>query len=512
MKKRSLLKRIAAIAMSAAMVLGMATAAQADTGIDDSKAVTLIIKKTDEQKNPIAGVEFAYQKIGEIGEVVIGTETTTPESVLGYRITNQNVKTVLVSNGLVELKADSQYYDAGEIQKILKEVVDKTDKGDKAKIEAEATNKMPLTGTDGQTTVPEKDGDVLEQGLYLVVEKSAPAGVTAFCDPFIVSLPLYNANGTWEYNVVASPKNTVEGQPVVDKKVVDDDGKEILDPSTLVGETVKFEVTATVPSGAGTLSKFNIVDTMSKGLTFAEPVVVMGYKDETDKVGTNITNLFTTTDTIDEQGKTEILISCKEPDTSLKNVYKKVVVTYSATVNDNALTIDKVNNKVGLDYDNTPGIDTDTDTVEVPVYGYKFTKVAGDNKTGLEGAKFELYSDSDCTKKVQMYDVNGNKIDSISSQEDGTVIFYVKDINTNDTYYLKETQAPNGYTSLKDPIEIKISESTKLVSQINIVNTKGFDLPQTGGAGTIIFTVGGIAIMLGAAFLLIRANKKSKAN
>ena len=512
MKKRSLLKRIAAIAMSAAMVLGMATAAQADTGIDTAREVSLTINKTDGKENPIAGVQFAYQKIGNIGEVSIETETATAKSVLGYQITNDTIKDILVKKGLEELKTDSGYYDASEIQRVLKEVVDE-DKAGKTTIEDQATVNMPLTDSEGKTTVPTQDGDRLEQGLYLVVEKEAPAGVTAFCDPFIVSLPLYNADGEWVYDVVASPKNTVEGQPVVDKKVVNDDGKEITDPSTLVGEIVNFEVTATVPSGVGTLSKFDIVDTMSKGLTFKDgSVVVKGYRDGNDTNGKIITDLFNSTPTSGDEGVTNILISCKDADTNLKNVYKKVVVTYSATVNKDALTIDNVNNKVGLDYDNTPGIDTSTDTVKVPVYGYKLTKVAGDNKTGLVGAEFKLYSDKDCREPVQMYDATGKEIESVASQKDGTVVFYVKGIDTAATYYLKEMKAPDGYTLLKDPIEIKISESTKLVSQINIVNTKGFDLPQTGGTGTIIFTVGGIAIMLGAAFLLIRANKKSKAN
>lgn len=46
-------------------------------------------------------------------------------------------------------------------------------------------------------------------------------------------------------------------------------------------------------------------------------------------------------------------------------------------------------------------------------------------------------------------------------------------------------------------------------SEYEIKNTKLSALPSTGGIGTTIFTIGGVIIMIGAAFLFFRNRKRS---
>lgn len=92
----------------------------------------------------------------------------------------------------------------------------------------------------------------------------------------------------------------------------------------------------------------------------------------------------------------------------------------------------------------------------------------------------------------------------------------------------------NGYTLLSKPIKITLLPQYEgetptgiLVYKINdgedqpttsvnprlafteITNNKGFSLPETGGMGTYLFTIGGIVIMAGAAFALIAMKKRA---
>ena len=53
--------------------------------------------------------------------------------------------------------------------------------------------------------------------------------------------------------------------------------------------------------------------------------------------------------------------------------------------------------------------------------------------------------------------------------------------------------------------EVKIND---IILEFTVINGKGFDLPVTGGMGTMLFTILGLGLMIGAATLVITMRKK----
>ncbi|MGN1404013.1 MAG: LPXTG cell wall anchor domain-containing protein, partial [Ruminococcus sp.] len=117
----------------------------------------------------------------------------------------------------------------------------------------------------------------------------------------------------------------------------------------------------------------------------------------------------------------------------------------------------------------------------------------------------------------------------------------------DDTYRITEVRTDNGYTLLKEDIEVVISqaETTALCDDVDgsvehhlltasakvdgnpvtmladggsanaeapltVVNTRGFDLPETGDNGTMMFTIVGILLMAGAAGMIVLTLRKKR--
>lgn len=208
----------------------------------------------------------------------------------------------------------------------------------------------------------------------------------------------------------------------------------------------------------------------------------------------------------------------------------KLVITYTATLNDNATTEvnDKETNKATFDYSFYPYVENShkqkTDTVDVTTFAIKIDKyVAGSPTTKLANAKFDLYRTATTeetsergTETIPHTNVQGIKLESdLVTDNNGSATFKKYEANnTKYDYYLVETQAPNGYNILAKAVKVNFTdaEATNGVYTVEVSNSSGITLPITGDEGIVIFTVIGIALMAGAVILFVLFHKKAKAN
>lgn len=221
------------------------------------------------------------------------------------------------------------------------------------------------------------------------------------------------------------------------------------------------------------------------------------------------------------------------------NKGKNFTVTYYAKVNEKAVVETK--NSAKLEYGNEPGNTTMTTPSEVTTPTYPLDiKKTDTQSTLLAGAKFRLYKN-----EVDAKAANDNAIKVTGSDGNYTVAVDQKTEKNMDmvtlanevasgynlrlnglaagNYWLVEKEAPAGYNKLTAPIKVTITQNgdNKLewtVSKndsleddkiIDIKNTTGTILPGTGGMGTILFTVVGIALVLivAASFVISRRKR-----
>ena len=338
----------------------------------------------------------------------------------------------------------------------------------------------------------------LEYGYYLVF----PYGATEVINPnaSIVSLTTTKPNAT--VNVKAT-------YPTI-KKEADDTSVE-------VGQTVTYTIKGSVPDTTGYVSyTYKVSDSMTSGLTFNKNVTVT----IKDKSYTNVTVDY---DTVSNGFVLNINGLVGNTDITVGD---EIVITYTATVNEAAINSVQTN-KAKLEYSNNPKTDGlgETPEIEVVVYSTKITvtKVDGtDNNVKLAGAKFRLLN-SDKTKYYVATMKDGKLVVSwTTNAADATV--YTTDANgvvefkglEDGTYYLEETEAPEGYNKLTEKIEVKISHSAvKVDSTITATNTEvanysGTMLPETGGMGTKLFVIIGTMMALVAGLVIVTNKRMAK--
>lgn len=335
--------------------------------------------------------------------------------------------------------------------------------------------------------------------------------------------------------------------PTVDKKVqVDGTGKDATDAK--IGDTLKFTLTSTIPDmSAYNTYTFNFKDTLSKGLTFGQ----------VDSVKVGDTALTTDTDyTVAtapaDNGKTLLTVTMKNFKNQQANVGKKITVTYTATLNKDAVVGGAGNvNSATIQYSNNPSTngtgESEPSKVRVFTYGFTVDKYTGknydDTATRLAGAEFTLahkggtaisfvkVADNATTNAVYRVAKAGETATTttITTPANGKVDFQGL---KNGEYTLTETKAPAGCNKLASAIGVRVdgqndgTDTTNATVTITYDNNNGSDydqtasngvipvhnksgvtLPGTGGMGTIAFTVIGVLVIaLGVAWTLKRKN------
>lgn len=350
------------------------------------------------------------------------------------------------------------------------------------------------------------DFSTTEPGVYYFKWTGTPAGVDSkIISNSVISLPYYK-EGNWVNSYTGTISAKVEDStPTVSKKIENSD---IDDSNTTaeIGSDVTFTLTADkVGSSTEKAKMYKLTDTMSAGLTYKE---VKEVKVGTTVVSTDDYKVTQTGQTVDIEFTSSYL---SNGDSAF---YKadKVYVTYVATVNTAALIsiageLKPNTNHVDLHYTNNMDVDSDItgNTVNVYTFTLNVGKVDGNNTTKtLPNATFKLTSKNDA-----------EFVKTLTTGTDGSVTFTGLKAGT---YYVEETVAPEGYNINSKKFEITIS-TQGIVTGDNVKDNKlvvtdfPLSVPQTGGAGTVMFTVGGIALIACAGvlfFVVMRKKKTSK--
>lgn len=383
---------------------------------------------------------------------------------------------------------------------------------------------------------------------------------------------ILDKNKSYEFTVGHDGNITVSGasgttitvnneKPDMEKEVQDRETSEWVNESDYnVGDIIPYKITVNVPANITELKEFVLTDTPTN-LT-----------DDVDsiKIQCNGTDIDGNAYSAVREGEDGFKITFNTANMD-KYADKDLVITYNAVLKDSALTTTDGNpNTATLKYSNeilpgtTPGNPSgEPDSAEIKdnavVYTFKLSVLKTDGaKKPLQGVKFDLYKEvAEGTEGAERGN-SDNGLDQdkfwkkiaadLTTGSDGKIS---KGGLANGTYYLVETKTNDGYNLLKAPVKVDLSIEYKtsftevkawekidgvwtlVKHEINVDNTtftgndketpldgnltttvinkKGFQLPTTGGAGTLLASLIGILLMGGGAFVFISSRKRKNA-
>lgn len=343
-------------------------------------------------------------------------------------------------------------------------------------------NAEPLsTGGDGKTAVVEN----LEIGNYYFKETKAPSGylLDGTNQNFTVSSGdaevAGDNNKLFELTFINSqkPKGVEKSADVV---------------SAGIGDKVTWTIKSTLPNNIDKYTSYKITDNLNQALNYNGNLkVTLG--GNTLVEGTHYNS------TLPAVGSSGTIIVDLAPSQLSGG---ELVITLDTIINEKA-KVGIIENKAILNYNNA--FETVEDTLGIPaevrVGGHKFLKedVQGN---ALAGAEFKVKRDSDELYLVKNASgmISWGAVEDAFTFKSGTAVagsilgqFNVEGLAFG-KYFLEETKAPIGYSKLQSPIEFTVN-LVSFVTPLSIVNKTKPGMPQTGGTGTLLFTVLGLAVM-----------------
>ena len=567
--KKNVLKKFAAAALAAATVMSsmsvMAFAADVATGTEEKGSVTItkymgstqdyetLETHYGEEQTSVPGeklqnVKFAYIEVGNRVQVdVQDSEKTTTEML--YTLSDKAVTALGLQESDKVVENNKTYYRMSTLDAAIR-----GHKNQAIDLVKKATGNHEAPTTNNGTV---KFSDLSLEKLYLFAEIDASAAkkldgtavaVTKVSVPFFVSLPFTDANGNSVTDIYAYPKNST-GNVDIDKKI-DSVGTSAINgkqANANIGDEIIYKVTYSVPVPENGLTELKIVDTMDKGLTFTNEASNITVINDKGAEGSEKKLIYdkeykVTLDT--EKNKVTIDFE-KYLDSLQKNSTEEFTITYKVKLNESAVLGQAGNkNKVELVYTNHGETDSKTKTpdpdkeVKVFTYGIDLLKKGEGTNKVLKGVEFTLTDNTDKAVNVKKNDSNtfytpGGSSNTVTTDDQGKI--YIRGLKPG-TYKLIETKTNAGYVLLKNPVVIVITQTNaetgaatatvgdKAVTMnsdqnnkdsataevpLTVVNSKGFDLPATGGRGIALFTIAGITIVAAAGSLLFM-RKRSK--
>ncbi|KQQ65372.1 SpaH/EbpB family LPXTG-anchored major pilin [Microbacterium sp. Leaf320] len=369
-----------------------------------------------------------------------------------------------------------------------------------------------LTNTAGEIALTD-----LDLGLYFVVETSPLPGATAV-SPFLVTIPLTDPDNldAWLYDVHVYPKNALTGAV-----------KDVDDASDVqLGDELVFTITTDIPN-VDIIDGYKVVDDLDDKLDYQSTRVTLD--DGTVlQVGTHYD--LTPTAPTAAGPVVEVVFTSAGRELLAANTDLRVVTEITTTVN----TIGEIANTALL-YPNAPSFSVRPGepggppvTPEVVTkWGEITIQKTTKEAAPLQGAVFSVYtSEADARAGENPLSLAGATTFAVG--EDGTLTLsglrYSGWANNAEVspgeagyqqYWLVEVVAPSGYEKLSEPIPFEVTAQTTAVGiDLDVVNVKsngGFPLPLTGGAGTVLFIVGGVAVLVGVTILTLRTRRRASA-
>lgn len=407
----------------------------------------------------------------------------------------------------------------------------------------------PPAGPDGAglTVTTEKANtsqavNVSGEGWYLVKDTFTEAGETTATSgtPAVVATTVKGLSNlriasdaqTGQGNITTEGQFNAKNANPTDEplKFAQMNGVDVNGKSVKVGDTVDFTVAADVPHAAAGWDKypFTITDTASKGLQIAAKSDFKVQLRDNTTFTTVDPSLYTITQKGNAQSGTTTTIHFGD---ATKLAGRTIVVMYQGTVTKDAL------NGLNGSVDNKATITTKHGTsgegkTTLKTYGFKFTKIGkeGNEATPLAGAEFVVKNaEGKFLKQAEdgawSFVSNQNDAKTFITENDGLV--KVAGLAAG-TYTVVETQAPTGYAqNFRVTFNVEITDeglvtfepdalrqvqpvdNTTANATATVLNVKNVtQLPLTGAAGTVLFTV--VALLVGGAGVAVAVKSRRR--